>query len=222
MSRWVDSVDHLMTALHDPSAREIVLSVQGSPYLLPWPIQPNHSVTIRAHVEGRAVLDGQGKRRLLFVNTHGITLELVGLTLTGGYNQDDGGCGTVKNGSLVIRRCNINGNYAGRGGGGALFVRGGTLYIEDSTLRGNTCQRVHPPYGSSGGVIRLRFKGSAILKNCHLLENYADSGGAISVEGQASAWLDSCTLEHNSAIVGGGLWPCHSCRGQRAEEPEAG
>jgi hypothetical protein len=53
-------------------------------YNLTETLNINRTVSIRAAEAGKAVLNGQGKVRVLYIETSG-TVDLVGLQITGGY-----------------------------------------------------------------------------------------------------------------------------------------
>ena len=78
----VSNPEELKEALADPSIDAIVL-LDGV-YNLTSTLEIDRSVSIRANTAGKAVLNGQGKVRVLFIDTSG-TVNLNGLQITGGY-----------------------------------------------------------------------------------------------------------------------------------------
>ena len=78
----VSNPEELKEALADPSIDAIVL-LDGV-YNLTSTLEIDRSVSIRANTAGKAVLDGQGKVRVLHIDTSG-TIDLNGLQITAGY-----------------------------------------------------------------------------------------------------------------------------------------
>jgi hypothetical protein len=124
---------------------------------------------------GRVTLDGQGRRRILYMNT--CDRSLVWATP---HCQDQA---TPR---LVVRNLTFaNGNATGErvdgGGGGAIFARGGRLRIERSTFRGNRCDREGPDVG--GGAVRAlsQYHGlPVVVSDSRFTGNVCSNGGALS------------------------------------------
>lgn len=96
---------------------------------------------------GRVTLSGQGKRRILYLNT----CDRAQVWTTSHCNDQ-------AEPRLVVRRMGfVRGNSTGErvdgGGGGAIFVRGGRLRIVGSTFAGNRCDRTGPDVG--GAAVRV-------------------------------------------------------------------
>ena len=96
---------------------------------------------------GLVTLSGQGKRRILYLNT----CDRAQVWTTSHCNDQ-------AEPRLVVRRMGFaRGNSTGErvdgGGGGAIFVRGGRLRIVGSTFAGNRCDRTGPDVG--GAAVRV-------------------------------------------------------------------
>jgi hypothetical protein len=81
----VSNPEELKEALADPTIDAIVL-LDGV-YNLTSTLEIDRSVSIRADAAGKAVLNGQGQVRVLYIHTSG-TVDLNGLQITGG-NADN-------------------------------------------------------------------------------------------------------------------------------------
>jgi hypothetical protein len=132
------------------------------------------------------------------IANNGGNLKLVDDSLSGNLATDSGGAIYNGSGSLSMSGCSVSGNQAQSGHAGGLFVGGGVVTIENSTLEGN-----HTPY--DGGAIAVE-GGSLKLINSTLASNTAnrDGGGLVVSNGTAS--LVNSTLASNTALrYGGGL-----------------
>ncbi|MCL2118945.1 MAG: right-handed parallel beta-helix repeat-containing protein, partial [Planctomycetaceae bacterium] len=124
------------------------------------------------------------------------TVELAGLTITGGNTAGgDGGGIYVYNGTtLTVTDCTIAGNVASIEGGG-IFSHG-TLTVTDCTIFGNTAR--------NGGGIHS-FNGTLTVTNSTISGNSAtDVAGGIFSYGTLT--VTDCTISGNSAYSGGGIW----------------
>ncbi len=146
---------------------------------------------------GRITLSGDGRRRILYMNTCDESL----VWTTPHCDDQDHPRLTVQNLTLV------GGNAKGHepGGGGAIFVRGGRFKVINSRFYDNVCDDLGPDVG--GGAIRVfdqhqdlpvyvvgsTFGGEAGLGNV------CSNGGALSSIGVSYTVLNS-VFSHNEAI----------------------
>ena len=96
---------------------------------------------------GLVTLGGQGRRRILYMNT-----------CDRAQVQTSSHCDDQAEPELVVKRMRFaDGSASGEttdgGGGGAIFVRGGRLKILDSAFLDNRCDRTGPDLG--GGAVRV-------------------------------------------------------------------
>jgi len=145
-----------------------------------------------------AVIDAQGRGRILDFTDCDSTTAVVGFTLKGGLSPSDGGAIACRNSSPRIARCLIIGNKALRGGGlatsGALGPR-----LEECRFEGNTAD-LH-----GGAVVWLAGNGS--LSRCTMADNQALAGAGLAGLGTGDLALDRCTFSGNTAAsCGGGIW----------------
>ena len=116
----------------------------------------------------------------------GITVELWGMTITGGGvlpigDEDEYGAGILNEGRLLLEGSNVIGNseiYSGGPPGGVFGVgiySTGSLTLENSTVSENEC------YGGDGGGGGIYSTGSLMLENSTVSENqcYSGPGGGI-------------------------------------------
>lgn len=122
------------------------------------------------------------------------TLDLGGYTLCG---EGNGSVLDVK-GTLTLKGGTITGGKAAYGGG--ISVSGGELYIENSTVKGNSAE-------SRGGGIAL-FSGSKLeMSSGTIEENSAQFGGGIYSEESTVRLSGTAAVLNNSCkLNGGGLY----------------
>jgi hypothetical protein len=160
--------------------------------------------------EGEAVtvVDGAGVDTVLVVET-GVTVNIVGLTLTNG--RADGG-GLVVNSSAIvtITSCTIRDNTMHVTGGGV--SNSGTVAMTNCTVSGNACAGDQHCLG--GGIFNL---GSMTLIDSRVIDNTAHSeeftfvsGGGIFNQGPltivCSTISGNSVLNHGLRASGGGIF----------------
>ena len=92
---------------------------------------------------GLVTLSGQGRRRILYLNT----CDRAQVWTTSHCNDQ-------ARPKLVVKRMRFaDGRSVGQDGGGAIFVRGGRLKIVDSQFVDNRCDRTGPDFG--GAAVRV-------------------------------------------------------------------
>ncbi|HEY1267094.1 MAG TPA: hypothetical protein VGH16_07540 [Candidatus Binatia bacterium] len=126
-------------------------------------------------------------------------------------------------GNLTLKNTTVSGGIADKGG--AIFNYKGAVYVQDSTISGNSASDrgggiysyaglvVIDPSTISinsadyGGGVATRY-GKVYLTDTVLTRNTADSGGAIySYYGLTT--VDGCTISKNTASRGGGIYAIH-------------
>ena len=179
------------------------------------------TITIAANTtidgSGQAVtLSGGGARRLFKVNS-GVTLTLDRLTVA---NAGNSAVYLGSGAAAVIRNSTFSGNAAPSGGGGAIYVFGGSLTVSSSTLSGNTARLGGAIYGegatlsvtnssftgngdssTDGGAI-LSSDSALTVSNSSFEGNTGSDGGAIGVTG-GTVTMTNSTFYNNSANFGG-------------------
>jgi predicted outer membrane repeat protein len=152
---------------------------------------------------GLVTLSGQGRRRILYLDTCDPQQEF-----TTSHCQDQA------NPELTIERLTLTeGNSTGQqfdgGGGGAIFDRGGRLRILDSTFTHNRCDATGPDIG--GGAVRALSQYDSLpveVIDSHFSDNVCSNGGALSSIGVSWTIADS-TFTADRAI-GHGANPARS------------
>jgi hypothetical protein len=136
----------------------------------------------------------------LVLQNHDATVQIEGLTLTGGTSPGSGG-GINNIGTMVISRSTISGNSAGWDGGGLLNYFGSTMTLNDTTVSGNSA-------GHAGGGI-MSWGGELTVNVSAFSNNTAAHAGGIGSAGGTTVITDS-SVSGNSASgvggVGGGLF----------------
>ncbi|MEW5763642.1 MAG: right-handed parallel beta-helix repeat-containing protein [Acidobacteriota bacterium] len=129
-----------------------------------------------------SILDGEGVRRCIVVNT-GLSVVLDGLTVQNGYVEGEGGGVYAYGSNLTVQNCRFESNYA--------FITGST--------------------NAYGGGIRL-VNGNLTARDSFFLFNdaycngcSAPRGGGISVSSQGSVVIEDCEFQGNDSWLGGGL-----------------
>ncbi|WBB56036.1 hypothetical protein [Verrucosispora sp. WMMD573] len=152
---------------------------------------------------GKVTLSGQGKRRILYMNTCDA---LQGWTTSHCDNQDHPRL-TVQN--LTFTDGDSTGQRTDGGGGGAIFVRGGRFKVVNSRFVDNRCDRSGPDLG--GAAIRVLDQHDdqpVYVVNSTFTGGSCANGGALSSIGVSWVVLNS-VLRDNEA-VGEGANPARS------------
>ncbi len=143
---------------------------------------------------GLVTLSGQGKRRILYLNT----CDRAQVWTTSHCNDQP-------EPKLVVRRMRfVDGNATGQrtdgGGGGAVFARGGRLKILDSVFVDNRCDRRGPDLG--GGAVRVLDQHRdrpVVVRRSNFIGGRCSNGSALSSIG-VSWRIASSTFSDNRAL----------------------
>jgi len=180
----------------------------------------------------RTIIDGDSSGNVvIFENEESEDAEIIGFTITNGYNEHGGGiycetsnpsitsCNITFNSayflgggihclssSPTITNCTINNNSAYQGGG--IECQGNsnpTIYL--CTISGNETEERGDNSYSNGGGIACYDGASPRISNCLISGNIAKIGGGI-YAGQlgSSPIIGYCTISNNTAISGGGIY----------------
>ncbi|MET8120856.1 hypothetical protein [Micromonospora sp. NPDC005189] len=157
---------------------------------------------------GKVTLSGQGKRRILYMNTCD---EAQGWTTSHCQNQDHPQL-TVQN--LTFADGNSTGDKAEGGGGGAIFVRGGRFKVVNSRFVRNRCDRTGPDLGGAAIRVLSQYDNKPVYVVGSTFGGAAGQGGSCSNGGALSSigvsWVVlNSVLSHNEAI-GSGANPAKS------------
>jgi hypothetical protein len=150
--------------------------------------------------EGNLSVDGGGEHakafedhRVFFV-PEGVTAELRGFTVTGGWLDQDPksgrqGAGISNGGSLTVTNSTVSGNTASLGGG--ILNDGGTLTLANSTVSENTALL-------GGGISN---QGTVTLANSTVSENGGGDGGGIFNAGGTLTLTNSTVSGNDGADI---------------------
>jgi len=190
----VSDVAGLTTALADPSIGHISLS--AGTYPLASQLSISRDVTLEAAQPGFVVLDGQDSTRVVYIMSG--TVKLIGLNITRGYTNGNGGGGAYISGSstdVTFTNCHIYGNSASAGGG--LFFSQGGATLTNCNIYSNTA-----PNGGGGIFI---YGGTATFTKCDIYGNTAADylGGGVYVDSGTVTFTD-CNIYENTAEYGSG------------------
>ncbi|MFV0428787.1 MAG: hypothetical protein ACK5KO_05100 [Arachnia sp.] len=157
----------------------------------------NSSPDIVIDGKGLITLDGQGARRILYMNTCDKEQEW-----TTSHCQDQAHPTLTLQG-LTFTRGNSTGQTTDGGGGGAVFVRGGQLTIKDSTFTQNQCDATGPDVG--GGALRVlsQYQGRPVsVSNSTFTGNRCSNGGATASIGVSWKITQSTFTDNNATGQG--------------------
>lgn len=149
---------------------------------------------------GKVTLSGQGRRRILYLNT--CDRALVWATP---HCQDQATPRLIVR-DITFAHGNATGARTDGGGGGAIFARGGRLRIERSTFRANRCDPQGPDVG--GGAVRAlsQYHGLPVeVRDSTFTANVCSNGGALSSIGVS--WTISAGRFTANRAVGRGANP---------------
>ena len=153
---------------------------------------------------GQITLDGQGARRILYMNT--CDPSLVWTTPH---------CQNQVHPSLTVQNITFrNGRSSGDGtmdGGGAIFVRGGRLKVVNARFYGNRCAPTGPDVGGAAIQVFSQHQGrpvyvvNSVFGGPDDRRNACSNGGAISSIGVS--WIILNSLFQGNRAIGSGANP---------------
>ena len=226
---YIVDVDHVAPMLHSCTEAGIrdAIAAGGGPHTFdcagPTTVLTASTIDIDNDVvldgEGNLIVDGQNDHRVFRVPA-GFTVDLRGITITGGY-WDDNGAGIANWGALsltdvVVTRCTAT-DFGGAifhfgpsldfnrvtltantaPGGGAMYVAGpGPLTMTDSTVSNNSASSF------GGGVYS---NGTTTFSRTTFSGNSAAFGGAIIAGTIGPMVVNDCIVSNNSSYTGGGI-----------------
>jgi predicted outer membrane repeat protein len=196
-ARVVAAVRHGGVIRFDCGAKPVTIPMQATAKV----VNTSHQVVLDGG--GRVTLSGQGKRRILYMDT-----------CDQKQQWTTSHCQNQATPRLTISHMGfIDGNSTGQlfdgGGGGAIFDRGGRLRITDSTFSGNRCDPTGPDLG--GGAVRAlsQYRNQPVqVTGSRFTANVCSNGGALSSIG-VSWTVSGDTFTANRAI-GNGANPAKS------------
>ena len=151
----------------------------------------------------KLTIDANALSRVFSVDG-GVTAEISGLTITGGFVYGTGG-GVLNSGNLTLENVSVVGNSAYGAGGGIYVVGGGSLTVLGSELKNNSAY-------SGGGAIVAGLGSNLQVEDTWFHGNSASGtsgayGGAIlAYVGVGNLFsIYNSTLNANSAVAGGAL-----------------
>ncbi|MFD0786181.1 hypothetical protein ACFQZ8_19965, partial [Micromonospora azadirachtae] len=146
---------------------------------------------------GKVTLSGQGKRRILYLNTCD---EAQGWTTSHCQNQDHPQL-TLQN--ITFAEGNSTGEQAEGGGGGAVFVRGGRVKVVNARFVGNRCDRTGADLGGAALRVLSQYENKPVyVVNSTFESGSCSNGGALSSIGVSWTVLNS-VFTGNEAIGNG-------------------
>ncbi len=146
---------------------------------------------------GLVTLSGQGKRRILYMDTCDRSQ-----VWTTSHCQDQSTPALVIQ-NLAFTGGNSSGQLFDGGGGGAIFARGGRLRIVNSVFRDNRCDRDGPDIG--GGAVRALSQYDDLpvyVVNSRFRANVCSNGGALSSIGVSLTVLNSRFVANRAIGIG--------------------
>ncbi len=148
---------------------------------------------------GKVTLSGEGRRRILYMNTCDPAQEW---TTSHCDNQDHPRL-TVQN--LTFADGNSTGQTMEGGGGGAIFVRGGRFKVVNSRFVRNRCDGTGPDLGGAALRVLSQHDGRPVYVVDSTFGGAAGQGGTCSNGGALSSigvsWeIYNSVLSHNSAV----------------------
>jgi len=153
-------------------------------------------------------IDAGGLSRVFSI-AEGITVTLIGLTITGGYVDDNGG-GIFNQGTLTVIDCTITNNFAESGGGIYNHNTGYLIVSDGSTISKNTAKNwgggVYNNFGTLT-VIDSTISDNTSLGTSVFISGFEVGGGG-GIFGQnnaqGSVTISNSTITGNKAINSGG------------------
>ncbi len=147
------------------------------------------NLTIQGPGASLLTVSGNNASRIFSISS-GFTVNISGLTMSGGNSAGDGG-GIFNAGSLTVNDSVFSGNVAAGGGG---IANTGTLNVARCTFSGNNGNF----YG--GGIMMIN-GGTITVNNSTFSGNIATNGGGIGIQAVAAPRVATLTV-NNSTISG--------------------
>ena len=152
---------------------------------------------------GLVTLSGGGQRRILYQNTCD---QAQGWT-TSHCNDQDHPRLTVRN--LTMANGNATGQSTDGGGGGAIFVRGGRLRIENVTFVDNRCDGTGPDVGGAAVRVLSQHQGQPVhVTGSTFRGGVCANGGAVSSIGVS--WVITDSVMTGNRAIGNGANPARA------------
>ena len=163
-------------------------------------LEINTAVTIDATSIGGITVDAYDQSRVFYIAAGDETdpVRLIGLTITGGWAEGDGGGIYVANsGNLTLTGSTVTRNTATSYGGG-IYNRG-ELTVMDSTIAENTATNY-------GGGIYNQSSGKVTINNSAFTGNTANQGGGIFNNDSGKLTVTNSAISGNTANSAGGIY----------------
>jgi hypothetical protein len=189
--------------LADAQGGEVTIDVPAGTYketaIEPTLVIEDHAeVTISGAGAEKTIIEGEAKARVLEVQ-EGASLKLVGVTVTNGGNEENGGAVFVSPiAALIVKDSTITENTAAYGGGiyGEYLAQ---IDVVGSTIEENVAENEGGGiFGEDGSYVSV--KESKITKN---RAHY--DGGGIASDPQSTVLVEKSTVADNEAEYGGGI-----------------
>ncbi len=151
-----------------------------------------------------SVLDGEGSRRVISIESSGVTVVLDGLHIIRGNNDSSSGGGVrdyTGSNVLTITSCQIYQNVANIGGGGVFISDGTVATLTANKIFSNTAE------GGDGGGVSVAQDGSLVMTSNEVYGNLVDydaSGGGVAIGQNRTAWLTFNQIHDNRVGENGG------------------
>lgn len=158
----------------------------------PFAVRKTVSIVGADDPDARAVLEGDGRERVLALEGSGLTLTISGLVVRGGVSGLGAGIAVLGQSDLDATGCVFEDNRARDSGGGAVYASAGHLRFRDCVFRRNG--------GARGGALLLTDIALAAATNCVFQANEATSAGAVGLGGGALFTALHCTFADHRLV----------------------
>jgi CSLREA domain-containing protein len=156
----------------------------------------NDTLTILGPGAAVLTVDANNVGRVLTISSGGVaTVNISGITMTGGSALLSGGGILVLGDTLNLSSCVITGNDAANGGG--IYVDTGHVSLTGCSVEGNAAS-------SNGGAV-FNLAGSVEISDTTVSGNVATSTYGGGIYNQGSMVIDTSTITNNVATGGGGI-----------------
>ena len=197
----------LQSAINSAAAGStITFAKSGTITLTGTQLVISKSITIDASSVGGVTIDANQESRVFYVSggTRNSPVELISLTITGGYICDndgeyDGGGGIYNVGSLTMMSCTVSNNNRANGwGGGGGIHNVGSLTMMSCTVSNNR----ENGWGGGGGICNDD-SASLSLTNCVVMNCLGTYGGGIHNR-HGTVTITNTYVGSNTVTVSGG------------------
>ena len=200
------TITYAISQITGTSANPITIHISSGTYNLAlgesFPINLESYVSLKGSNKTTTIIDATGANNLVLLCTSIYNLSIEGLTVTGGYHNNDGGGIYCTNTIMTINDCIFKENVTT----GALGHGAGINCQYSSSVTITNCEIINnTAMGASAGGIQIE-DSEIYISNCIINNNTAlHDGGGLKILVSNGSVLDTEIKYNQSGLIGGGI-----------------